>query len=34
MIPEDEARELYLKDGEWTGEVYTAPLIAPQEDSW
>lgn len=34
MIPEDKARELYLKDGEWTGEVYTDPLIEPQEDSW
>ena len=26
-MAEDDARILYLKDGEWTGEVYTDPLI-------
>ena len=34
MMPEETARSLYLKDGEWTGEVYTDPLIEPHEDSW
>ncbi len=34
MIPEETARSLYLKDGEWTGEVYTDPLIEPHKDTW
>ena len=34
MMSEDQARELYLRDGEWTGEVYTDPLIETHEDSW
>ena len=34
MMSEDQARELYLRDGEWTGEVYTDPMIEPHEDSW
>ena len=34
MMSEDKARELYLRDGEWTGEVYTDPLIIPQNDFW
>ncbi len=34
MMPEETARSLYLKDGEWTGEVYTDPLIETHEDSW
>ena len=34
MMSEDQARELYLRDGEWTGEVYTDPLIEIHEDSW
>ena len=33
MMSEDQARELYLRDGEWTGEVYTDPLIETHEDS-
>ena len=32
LIPEDKAREDYMKDGEWTHEVYTDPLI--EIDSW
>ena len=34
MMSEDKARELYLRDGEWTDEVYTDPLIIPQNDFW
>ena len=34
MMSEDEARELYLKDGEWTSIVYTDPLIDPHEQEW
>ena len=34
MVSEDKARELYLRNGKWTGEVYTDPLIEPQENSW
>ena len=34
MITEDMARELYLKDGQWLGEVYTDPLIEPTKDTW
>ena len=34
MIPEDTARSLFLKNGEWTGEVYTDPLIDPREQEW
>ena len=33
-MAEDDARLLYLKDGEWTGEVYTDPLIEPHEKEW
>jgi len=34
MMSEDKARELYLRDGEWTGKVYTDPLIEPSTDTW
>ena len=34
MVEEDKARELYLRDGVWTGEVYTDPLIEPSKDTW
>jgi len=34
MMSEDEARELYLKDGKWSGVVYTDPLIDPHEQEW
>ena len=34
MITEDTARELYLKDGQWLGKVYTDPLIEPKKDLW
>ena len=34
MMSEDTARSLFLKDGKWTGEVYTDPLIEIHEDSW
>jgi len=33
-ISEDKARELYLRDGEWTETVYTDPLIEPKDDVW
>jgi len=33
-MSEDDARALYLRDGEWTGEVYTDPLIEPHEQEW
>ena len=32
LVPEDEARKNYMKDGEWAHEVYTDPLI--EIDSW
>ena len=34
MVEEDTARYFYLKDGEWTAEVYTDPLIEPTKDTW
>ncbi len=34
QITEDKARELYLRDGEWTEKVYTDPLIEPGGDVW
>ena len=34
MMSEDKARDLYLRDGEWTETVYTDPLIEPTENSW
>ena len=34
LIPEDKAREDYMKDGEWTHEVYTDPLIKLNEKEW
>ena len=34
MISEDKARELYLRNGEWTKTVYTDPLIESTENSW
>jgi phosphoribosylaminoimidazole-succinocarboxamide synthase len=34
MITEDKARELYLRNGEWTETVYTDPLIECRVDSW
>ena len=34
MISEDKARELYLRNGEWTETVYTDPLIESTENSW
>lgn len=32
LVPEDEARKDYMKDGEWTHKVYTDPLI--ETDRW
>jgi len=34
QMSEDEARDLYLRDGEWTETVYTDPLIEPKDDVW
>ena len=34
QMSEDKARELYLRDGEWTETVYTDPLIEPKDDVW
>ena len=34
MISEDKARELYLRNGEWTETVYTDPLIEPHDETW
>ena len=34
MIPEERARELYMRNGEWTHTVYTDPLVEPEEDKW
>ncbi len=34
MMSEDKARELYLREGEWTETVYTDPLIIPQNNFW
>tara|TARA_B100000700_G_C14975176_1_gene823491 strand:+ start:299 stop:1264 length:966 start_codon:yes stop_codon:yes gene_type:complete len=34
MMPEERARELYMRDGEWTHTVYTDPVIEPEEDKW
>ena len=34
MIFEDKARELYLRNGEWTETVYTDPLIEPYDNTW
>lgn len=34
QMGEDEARELYLKDGVWAQGVYTDPLIVTEEDTW
>ncbi len=34
QMSEDEARDLYLRDGEWIETVYTDPLIEPKDDVW
>ena len=34
QMSEDKARDLYLRDGEWTETVYTDPLIEPKDDVW
>jgi len=34
MMSEDNARELYLRDGKWTEIVYTDPLIEASTDTW
>jgi phosphoribosylaminoimidazole-succinocarboxamide synthase len=34
IISEDKARDLYLRNGEWTETVYTDPLIEPTTDTW
>ena len=34
QMSEDKARELYLRDGEWTETVYTDPLIEPKDNVW
>jgi phosphoribosylaminoimidazole-succinocarboxamide synthase len=34
MIPEERARELYMKDGEWTHTVYTDPIIEFGFEEW
>ena len=34
MIPEERARELYMKNGEWTHVVYTDPVIEPDIHKW
>ena len=34
QMEENDARDQYLKDGEWTAEVYTDPLIEPTKDTW
>ena len=34
MIPEERARELYMKDEKWTHTVYTDPIIEPEENKW
>ena len=34
LMPENQAREYYMENGEWTHEVYTDPLIEPHEREW
>jgi phosphoribosylaminoimidazole-succinocarboxamide synthase len=34
QMDEGEARELYLKDGQWAAGVYTDPLIIPRGNTW
>lgn len=34
MMPEERARELYMKNGEWTHTVYTDPMIEPDIHKW
>ena len=34
IIPEDLARDLYMKDGEWTHTVYTDPIIELGDEEW
>ena len=34
IIPENCARELYMKDGEWTHTVYTDPIIELGDEEW
>ena len=34
MMPEDEARKLYLKDGKWDPRAHCDPYIKPMEDLW
>ena len=34
MMPEERARELYMKDGEWTHSVYTDPIIELGTEEW
>jgi phosphoribosylaminoimidazole-succinocarboxamide synthase len=34
IIPEDFARDLYMKDGEWTHTVYTDPIIELGDEEW
>ena len=34
MMPEERARELYMRDGQWTHTVYTDPVIEPDIHKW
>lgn len=34
MMSENNARELYLKDGKWADNVYTDPFISVEKDTW
>lgn len=33
-MPENDARDAYLRDGEWAEGVYTDPFIVPGDDVW